>query len=102
MLPEDELPGWSDIVRQQLDAGVDLAIVVHEHVEPDDMQLLRMDRFVITDKAGVRGALFYRTHLEGHTFTNDEAQIRETERILENFHAYEKTPESLYPDLSSR
>ena len=102
VLPEDELPNWSDIVRQQLDAGVHLAIVIHEQVEPDDMQLLSMDRFVITDKAGVRGALFYRSRAEGHTFTNDEAQIRETERILENFHAYEKTPESLYPGLSSR
>jgi hypothetical protein len=102
VLPEDELLNWSDIVRQQLDAGVHLAIVIHEQVELDDRQLLSMDRFVITDKAGVRGALFYRSRAEGHTFTNDEAQIRETERILENFHAYEKTPESLYPGLSSR
>jgi hypothetical protein len=102
VLPHHQIPDWFDIVEQQRQAGVHVTIVLREQVEPDDSHLLAVDRFLITDKAGVRGALFYGSGTEGLTFTNDEAQIRETDRILDNFRAYERSPESLYPGLSSR
>jgi hypothetical protein len=97
VLPQKEIGEWADIVGQQLDAGVDLTIVISEQVEPDDLPLLSMDRFLITDKGGVRGALFHSPDAQAHRLTSDESEIHDIEQILARIRAYEHPPGLFYP-----
>lgn len=100
VLPQDEIADWLDVVRNQQDAGVRLTLVIREEVETDDLRFLNIDRFVIKDRGGVQGALFHSPEAEAQLLTNDEAKIRETERILENLRAYEHQPAVIYPELA--
>jgi hypothetical protein len=99
VLSRDKIANFTDIVRQQLAAGVHLTIVIREEVELDDLDLLSMDRFVVIDKGGVRGALFYDSNAETHRISSDEAEIRKSESILETIKVYEQQPEQIYQDL---
>lgn len=100
VLPKDGIKGWLEVVQGQLDAGVSLTIIIRDEVENDDVKFLDMDRFIVTDRGGVQGVLFHSPTTEAHRFTNDQAKIRETEKILDHLHAYEHRPEDIFPALT--
>ena len=100
VLPQDTLMDWLDIVRSQVDAGVSLTLIIKDEVEKDYQRFLDMDRFIVVDRGGVQGALFHSPKSADHMFTNDKAKIRETERILDDLHAYEHQPTDIYRTLT--
>jgi hypothetical protein len=100
VLPRDSIKDWFDVVRDQIDAGVSLTLIIQDEVEKDYRRFLEMDRFIVVDRGGVQGALFHSPKAAAHVFTNDQAKVRETERILDDLRAYERSPADIYPSLA--
>jgi hypothetical protein len=100
VLPRDTLMDWLDIVRSQIDAGVSLTLIIQDEVEKDYQRFLDRDRFIVVDRGGVQGALFHSPKSADHMFTNDQAKVRETERILDDLRAYEHHPADIYRPLA--
>jgi hypothetical protein len=96
VLGRDELESAIDVVRAQLDAGVDLSIIVRDDVSlEEDRHNLRDDRSLVTDNAGVVGVLRPADRTE--IFTTDEAEVRETDRILRELRVYAQRPHEIFP-----
>ena len=99
VLPQSEIDDHLDVVRDQIDAGVDLAIIVRDEVTyKEDQESLLNDRVIVTDRAGVTGT--FRAADNFDVFTTDEVQVRDTEDVLRELKVYARQPAEVYPGLN--
>ncbi|MES9541528.1 hypothetical protein [Actinomadura sp. NPDC000600] len=85
-----------EVLREQLDAGIVLDVVIREEVSPLDQRCLTGDRALVTDKGGIVGVVIPGNDGDdamvdaGH-FTINEDRIENTRDILQTLAPY-RTP----------
>jgi hypothetical protein len=83
-----------EVLREQLDAGIDLRLVISEEVPPLQQNSLVGDRALVTDKGGIVGVVIPGNDAEDAVadagrFTINEDRIQSTRDILEMLEPYE-------------
>ncbi|QXJ20169.1 hypothetical protein AGRA3207_000832 [Actinomadura graeca] len=104
VLPEAELDdAMKDVLREQMDVGIDLYVVILEEVPPLHKKCLTDDRALVTDKSGIVGVVIPGNDREdavtdaGH-FTINEDKIQTTRDILDTLAPYQVPAGTLLQD----
>jgi hypothetical protein len=84
----------TEVLREQLDAGIDLHLVISEQVPPLHQKCLVGDRALVTDKGGIVGVVIPGNEAEDAVadagrFTINEDRIQSTRDILEMLAPYQ-------------
>ncbi|WP_157431044.1 hypothetical protein [Actinomadura macra] len=104
VLSEAELDdAMKDVLREQMDVGIDLHIVILEKVPPLHQKCLTDDRALVTDKGGIVGVVIPGSNREdavtdaGH-FTINEDRIQSTRDIFDTLAPYQVPASTLLKD----
>jgi hypothetical protein len=97
VLSQAEVDSAADTMREQVQAGVNVSIVVREEIEPDPHVPKIEDLSLVTDRSGVIGVLRPGSPGDPDTFTTEEHQVAAAEYALEALTPYMRRVDEIYP-----